>query len=357
MKEIAVGSLVRITGICFVESSSPFRDDAPFSILMRGPEDISAVSGPSMVNTHNLLLALSLALAVVLAVSSWGWTLRRKVHTQTAALAKRAEAEAASERRIAQLEQRRSAILEDINKSRPLAETLQKIAEMVSFGLKGALCWTELSGDAARSASPPEAQGLRIVRYPIASHVGSSLGDLAVGFGTKASVNDSEQETLSSGVRLASLAIETRKLFSDLRRRSEFDLLTEIHNRFSLEKSLTAQIEMAQANNSVFGLIYIDLDKFKQINDRYGHHIGDLYLQESARRMKNQLRGGDVLARLGGDEFAALVSVVRKRAEAVEIALRMERCFDEPFSLEGNLIRWLGQCWLCSLSGGRCDQG
>ena len=57
-------------------------------------------------------------------------------------------------------------------------------------------------------------------------------------------------------------------------------------------------------------MIYIDLDGFKQINDLYGHHIGDLYLQEVARRMKQQLRSHDLLARLGGDEFAVLLPLV-----------------------------------------------
>jgi diguanylate cyclase (GGDEF)-like protein len=124
-----------------------------------------------------------------------------------------------------------------------------------------------------------------------------------------------------------------------MRRRSEFDLLTEIHNRFSLDKRLDEVIEEAHRNASIFGLIYIDLDKFKLINDRYGHHVGDLYLQEVAGRMKRQLRGDDILARLGGDEFAALVTVARSRAGVEEIALRLERCFDAPFIMEGYVLR------------------
>jgi len=55
---------------------------------------------------------------------------------------------------------------------------------------------------------------------------------------------------------------------------------------------------VARQDAGIFGLIYIDLNKFKQVNDQYGHHIGDLYLQEVARRMKQQLRSHDLLARL-----------------------------------------------------------
>ena len=88
----------------------------------------------------------------------------------------------------------------------------------------------------------------------------------------------------------------------------------------------------------MFGLIYIDLDEFKQVNDIYGHRVGDLYLQEACARMKQQLRSGDLLARLGGDEFAALVPQARNRAGVDEIAQRLERCFNEPFHLGGHTL-------------------
>ena len=134
------------------------------------------------------------------------------------------------------------------------------------------------------------------------------------------------------------MAIETRHLYTDLVRRSEFDLLTDIHNRFSLEGYLKGQIEEARQNATIFGLVYIDLNDFKQVNDGYGHHFGDLYLQEVASRMKHQLRGADMLARLGGDEFAVLLPKVRNRAEVEEIAHRLERSLDEPFAAEGYVV-------------------
>jgi diguanylate cyclase (GGDEF)-like protein len=137
---------------------------------------------------------------------------------------------------------------------------------------------------------------------------------------------------------LAALAIETRRLYCDLRHRSEFDLLTDIHNRFSLDKRLDAQIEDARQQASIFGLIYIDLDRFKQVNDVYGHQVGDLYLQEVALRMKHQLRDVDILARLGGDEFAVLLPLVRNRIRVEEIAQRLERSFEQPFTIEGQTL-------------------
>ena len=147
-----------------------------------------------------------------------------------------------------------------------------------------------------------------------------------------------ETEALQNGARLATLAIETRRLYSDLRRRSEFDLLTDIPNRFAMEKFMELQIEEARQSGRILGLIYIDLDKFKPINDTYGHHVGDLYLQAVALRMSRQLLGGDMLARLGGDEFAALVSLHHGRSDLEKIVARLESCFDEPFAVEGHLL-------------------
>jgi diguanylate cyclase (GGDEF)-like protein len=291
-----------------------------FNILMRTPEEIAVVTNPSLLNIRNLIFTVCLLLMVVIAVGIRGWTIERTVRKQTSALAA--------------LEQRRSRILEDINGSRPLAEILEEITALVSFQLNDASCWCNVTDGARLGSRPPQADQLRTVREPIPARNGPPLGELFAAFNPPTQPDAHEAEALSVGARLATLAIETRRLYSDLLRRSEFDLLTDIHNRFSLDKRLDTQIEEARLKASIFGLIYIDLDRFKQVNDDYGHHIGDLYLQEVALRMKRQLRPHDILARLGGDEFAALVPVVRNRAEVEEIAQRLERSFDEPFAIE-----------------------
>lgn len=121
--------------------------------------------------------------------------------------------------------------------------------------------------------------------------------------------------------------------------RSEFDRLTRIQNRFAFEQHLEKLIEEARAIAGMFCLIYIDLNDFKQVNDRFGHQAGDLFLQKAADRMKHQLRPADMLARLGGDEFGVLVPVIHNRSEAEEIAHRLEHCFDEPFMVADHVVR------------------
>jgi diguanylate cyclase (GGDEF)-like protein len=320
-REIPLGSRVQVTGICVLELSSPFIAQVPFNILLRSYDDITVVAKPSLMNVRNLTIVVCALILIVFAVIARGWALEHNVRRQTSALA--------------QLEHRRGRILEDISGARPLAEILEEITELVSFWLHDAPCWCEVTDGARLGKCPPNAAQSRTLHEEIPSRSGSSLGRLAAAFDPLSKPSAMEAEALSRAAGLAALAIETRRLYTDLRRRSEFDLLTDIHNRFSLEKQLDAQIEEARETASIFGLIYIDLDKFKQINDLHGHHIGDLYLQEAALRMKRQLRPHDTLARLGGDEFAVLVTIVRNRAEVEEIAQRLEHCFDEPFAMEG----------------------
>jgi len=338
MKMIPIGAIVRVTGICITEDANPFSGEVPFDILMRSPDDIGVVVGPSLLNVRNLVIVVGLLLVVVAVVGARGWALERKVRQKTAALAMRIEEEAAMERRSALLEQKRSSILEDINGSKPLTSILEKIAEMVSFRLDGALCWCEVADGSMVGNCPPEQHDLRIVRVSVDSRYGPSLGALFAALPPETPPSAPETDSLSNGARLATLAIETRRLYSDLRRRSEFDLLTDIYNRFSLDKRLDVLIQEARPNG-IFGLIYVDLDKFKPVNDTFGHHVGDIYLQEVAMRMNDQLLGGDMLARLGGDEFAALVSLQRGRSDLNKIVARLESCFDAPFVIEGHIIK------------------
>jgi diguanylate cyclase (GGDEF)-like protein len=338
MRQIPLNSRIRVTGICMLDDSNPFNAQVPFTILMRSDDDIEVVAEPSWLNIRNLLILIGFLLVVVLAVGARGWSLERKVRRQTAALAARIEAEAAHDHRLAQIEQRRSRILEDINGSLPLAEILEQIVDLASFRLNGAPCWCEVTDGARLGNHPTSLESFRVLSEPVVGRAGLPLGTLHAATDARTQPSATETEALQLGARLATLAIETRRLYSDLIHRSEFDLLTDLHNRFSLDKFLDTRIEIARLNAGIFGLIYIDLNEFKQVNDVYGHHIGDLYLQEVSRRMKRQLRSNDLLARLGGDEFAALVSVVPSRAGIMEIAGRLERCFDEPFAVEGYVL-------------------
>jgi len=291
---------------------------------MRSYDDIVVVQKPSALNVRNLILLVALLLVVVFAVGAWSWYLEKKRRCETAVMA--------------YLERRRSLVLEELNNSRPLKDIIEHVTELVSFKLGGAASWCEIIDGPCFGQRPAEITSQRVVQQKIQGRSGGTLGTLFAAIPRFVRAGPGEPAALALGAGLAKLAIETSNLYGALVYRSEYDLLTDIPNRFSLEKQLETLIREAQTSAGVFGFIFIDLDSFKQINDEYGHQTGDVYLQNVAQRMKRQLRPGDILARLGGDEFAAVVAAVRNRTEVEEIALRLEGCFDELFAAEGRQI-------------------
>ncbi len=324
MREIPVGATIRVTGICLLEDANPFNGDVPFNILMRSYDDITVVANPSWLNVRDLSYLAGLLLFLLFAAGARGWALERRVRRATAA--------------AAYVEQRRGRILEDINNSRPLIEILEQITQLVSFKLHGAPCWCKVANGAAIGTSI-KSTALRVVKAEIPNRSGAAHGFIFAALDPRLSPRSSESEALASAAGLAALAIETSHLYSDLVHRSEFDLLTDIQNRFSLEQTLDSLILKTRIAANAFGLIYIDLDSFKQVNDLHGHQVGDLYLQEVVQRMKRQIRPGDTLARVGGDEFVALVPAVHSREEVEEIACRLKRSFDPPFTVGCLIVR------------------
>jgi len=330
-----VGTRVKVTGVCFVAEGNHWRDRLWFDIRMRSLGDIVILQQPSWWTVKRLAYVITFMSAMILIAVIWAGLLDRRLRRQTAIVARQSQEDAMRERRLARQEQQRSKILELISSSAPLADVLREIMAMVSTRLLGASCWFELRADAGAEDSLERPAGPAIIFQELFSRDGVSLGFLLATPQLFMSDEPEISAAMVAGARLAELAIDTRRLYSDLRHRSEHDLLTDIPNRFSMEKKLDQLMQSARRNEASFGMIYVDLDRFKQVNDRYGHRIGDLYLKEVTRRMKLQLRHEDTLARIGGDEFIALVPILRNPTDAEEIAKRLDHCFDEPFNLEG----------------------
>ena len=135
-----------------------------------------------------------------------------------------------------------------------------------------------------------------------------------------------------------------RHVEQQMRHMARHDALTGLPNRALFSERLQQALASARRHQHLLGVLFIDFDAFKPINDTYGHAAGDKLLQEAAQRMHTCLRTNDTLARIGGDEFVALISHVTDRNALELVSLKIQYALVDPFYLEGHPV---GVC--CSI--------
>ena len=117
------------------------------------------------------------------------------------------------------------------------------------------------------------------------------------------------------------------------------DPLTGLPNRRMFNELLNSHLQQAKRNRKHYALMYMDLDRFKQVNDTLGHHVGDLLLQAVSARLRSLLRESDLIARLGGDEFAILLTALPRADDAAVVASKIVTELCKPFpNLDGHDI-------------------
>ncbi|HJW54540.1 MAG TPA: EAL domain-containing protein [Burkholderiaceae bacterium] len=123
----------------------------------------------------------------------------------------------------------------------------------------------------------------------------------------------------------------------ELIRLANTDELTGLPNRAWLMKFLSTALEQAAQTDGALALLFIDLDRFKEVNDAFGHSAGDALLREAAQRLQSTLRPADHIARFGGDEFTVVLHPAGGESEAVRVAERIIQALGQPFQLAGGI--------------------
>ncbi len=142
--------------------------------------------------------------------------------------------------------------------------------------------------------------------------------------------DDITEVVLNRAIRYA---IHHKKMAIEHEYLAHYDELTQLVNRNLFFDRLTHLIKSLQRHNRHHAILYIDVDYFKKINDRYGHHIGDILLKEFAKRLLTSIRASDTAARLGGDEFAVILECVDEE-NTRDIAQKILYQMEEPFFIE-----------------------
>ncbi len=135
------------------------------------------------------------------------------------------------------------------------------------------------------------------------------------------------------------LVFERKQERENLRYQAYHDVLTGLPNRTLLEDRFLQALAYARRNNSMMAVLFLDLDRFKNINDRLGHQAGDLFLRAVSQRLSTSLREVDTIARLGGDEFMILLPGIQDIQDAAKTAQKILLSFETPFYAEGQQLQ------------------
>ena len=173
-----------------------------------------------------------------------------------------------------------------------------------------------------------------MLEVPMQSNEGGRV-TLLVADTAQCEFNVADQNFLRSLLYVLEAAIERNLSREHLLYLAQFDALTGLPNREMMLDLLQDALAVAHRQSARLGVMYLDFDRFKLVNDTLGHEAGDLLLIQAAGRMKSCLRAGDTVARLSGDEFVVLLSELHETSDAGLVARKLLDQLNRPFDLNG----------------------
>lgn len=170
-------------------------------------------------------------------------------------------------------------------------------------------------------------EGFHNMEVPLVHHNGERVWTLV-------SANRAVYRNATAGMLVFNKITEHRQL----RELASYDALTGLPNRNQLWEQLWLAMPRASRSGQLVGILFVDLDGFKRVNDSYGHQSGDRLLTILARRLSRSVRGYDTVARIGGDEFVIILERLDEPAQAERVAQHIMRTLSEPVELAGGCV-------------------
>ena len=166
-------------------------------------------------------------------------------------------------------------------------------------------------------------------------------GALVLGYRAASAHNGEEQKQAGEFADRVAVAVSSAWRDEQLYLQAHYDTLTGLPNRLLFKDRLGQEMVRCQREQGRFAVLFIDLDRFKSVNDTFGHSSGDKVLQEAARRITECVRGSDTVSRLGGDEFTVLLTHIQRPQDAGRVAEQMVQVLSHKFDL-GDQHSFLG---------------
>jgi len=329
-----VGSRVALTGVCSIKTDEN-GNPSEFQIVLRTADDIKILqSAPWLTATRALSLVFILG-SLILAIAAWVLILRRRVRQQTEIIRTKLENEASLQERYQRIFERNLTGLYIARLNGHIIDCNDACAHILGFSSREDLLANRAAAEKiTRNFYDSEANAQIVnAEHRFQRHDGS-LGWVLSNARCVPQKNDAEM-VIEGGL----VDITDRKTAEErIQFLAYYDSLTGLPNRTLLQDRLAKALASARRHKDKVAVLFLDLDRFKNINDSLGHSYGDLLLQELATRLQTWAREQDTIARLGGDEFIVVLSAIKEVADAAVAAERVAHAISAEFTLQGRVL-------------------
>jgi PAS domain S-box-containing protein len=307
-----LGSKVAITGVCSVradENGNPL----DFEIELRTHDDIRVTAYPPWLTAEKAVGVLSVFSVLTLAIAAWVFILRKRVREQTRVIELKLQNELALEERYRRIFERNVTGLYIVDQNGTIRDCNEAFARVLGFSNRAELLQRHTEAELLVNVFYEDLRDNGFRYEKEITNAEHRLRRINGSWGWVLSNAKYIVQANGSGIIEGALVDITDRKTAEERIQflAYYDSLTELPNRTLLKDRLAKALASAKRHREKAAVLFLDLDRFKNINDSLGHSYGDLLLQELSTRLQTSAREQDTVARLGGDEFASDSSVRR----------------------------------------------